>query len=361
MKSSKPHSLSCDCHGTDGKPLSRDEFREYGLKRDNYQCAFCGSKDKLSVHHIIERRLFTSCFGYHKSNGISVCDPCHLLCEQTVISCEEARDQVGITDVVLPEYMYPDHQYTKWGDVILSNNTRMPGPLFYDESVQKVLKDGKKLDLYTKYVKYPRTYHHPLSKHKTEDDKILFNASEVFKDKQVVVTVKMDGSNFTGYTDYCHGRSIDSMPHEELRWAKGIHFQKYAYNLPEGFRYIAENLHTKHTIHYTDLDSLLLGFQMWDKNTCLSWEDTKEWFELLELPMVEELYIGVYDEKVINSLFEQAATQGHEGIIVRNMESFSYNTFRFNVTKLVKEDFHIDGSNHFRFKRSVLNNLKGGA
>lgn len=38
MKSSKPHSATCGCHGTDGKPLSRDEFRNKLCKlvRANY-------------------------------------------------------------------------------------------------------------------------------------------------------------------------------------------------------------------------------------------------------------------------------------------------------------------------------------
>lgn len=358
MKSSKPHSDHCGCHGTDGKPMSRDNFRNEGLKRDNYKCIFCDSTDQLSVHHIIERRLFTECYGYHIANAATVCDPCHLLCEQTVISCDEVRDKVGIDKVVLPEYMYPDHQYTKWGDVILLNGTRMPGPLFYDESVQKVLKDGDKLKDYTPYVKYPRTYHLPFTGHRTEDDKTFHNASEVLKNKEVVVTIKMDGENFTGYPDYCHARSIDGLPHDSRTWAKTFHFQNIAYNLPEGFRYCAENLYAKHSIHYTNLDTYLYGFQIWDRNTCLSWDDTVEWFNLLGITPVEVVYRGIYDEAKIKQLFIDVVKNGHEGLVVRLADSFSYNDFRFSVGKLVRENHIADGSNHWRYRKLVANELK---
>lgn len=37
--------------------LTRDEFRERCLERDKHQCVICSSKNNLSVHHILERRL----------------------------------------------------------------------------------------------------------------------------------------------------------------------------------------------------------------------------------------------------------------------------------------------------------------
>ena len=32
---------SCDCHGTDKKPISRKDFREICLIRDGHKCLFC--------------------------------------------------------------------------------------------------------------------------------------------------------------------------------------------------------------------------------------------------------------------------------------------------------------------------------
>ena len=51
------------------------------------------------------------------------------------------------------------------------------------------------LFFYTKYIKYPRTWHHPISEGVTDDDKVLKDTSN-FEGKEIVVTVKMDGENF---------------------------------------------------------------------------------------------------------------------------------------------------------------------
>jgi len=147
------------CQCTTNEPvLSRFDFNQKCLKRDNNKCVICSANINLAVHHIIERRVFPSCNGYHKSNGVSVCEPCHLLAEMTVVSCEELRQAAGIEEVILPEHYYHDHTYTKWGDVILEDGRRTPGPYFYDESVQKILKKGGVLDKYVHYYKYPRSY-----------------------------------------------------------------------------------------------------------------------------------------------------------------------------------------------------------
>ena len=67
----------------------------------------------------------------------------------------------------------------------------MPGPYFYDESVQKVLASGPYLNQYTKYVKYPRTRHHPLSESITEYDKVNHDLSS-FIGQDIVITIKME-------------------------------------------------------------------------------------------------------------------------------------------------------------------------
>jgi hypothetical protein len=42
-----------------------------------------------------------------------------------------------------------------------------------------------------------------------------------------------------------------------------------------------------------------MGFSVWDdKNNCLSWNDTIEWFNLLEIQHVPAIYDGIYNEKV---------------------------------------------------------------
>ncbi len=72
------------------KLLTRDQFRESVFERDNYQCVVCQSPAQ-DAHHILERRLFPD-GGYYMNNGVSVCGPCHIKCEETTISCETVRE-----------------------------------------------------------------------------------------------------------------------------------------------------------------------------------------------------------------------------------------------------------------------------
>jgi predicted restriction endonuclease len=119
--------------------LSRDQFRELSLKRDNYTCIFCSNRNAV-VHHIIERKLFSD-GGYYLDNSASVCDEHHWACEKTDISVEDVRKAVGITNILLPEGFDRTKVYDKWCNIILPNGRRQPGPMFFEENVQKILKD----------------------------------------------------------------------------------------------------------------------------------------------------------------------------------------------------------------------------
>ena len=176
------------------KLLTRDEFRESVFARDNHKCVVCGEK-AADAHHIIERRAFTD-GGYYLNNGASVCEKHHLECEMTLISVEQMRDFIGVTnkDKVIPDHFYDDEVYDKWGNIILQNGMRLKGELFFDESVQKILDGGQVLGDFTDYVKYQRTYHCPWSQGITDDDRVHKNMSR-FEGKRVIVTEKMDGEN----------------------------------------------------------------------------------------------------------------------------------------------------------------------
>ena len=157
--------------------LTRDQFRNAVFARDNHRCVICGNERRgdvgIDAHHIIERRLWVD-GGYYLDNGATLCSwsdgGCHYRAEDTSLSVEEIRIAAGIKKAVLPEDMYLDHVYDKWGNVILENGTRTKGPLFYDESVQKVLRQHPDFgSLFVEYVKYPRTYHLPWSPGATDD------------------------------------------------------------------------------------------------------------------------------------------------------------------------------------------------
>lgn len=320
--------------------LTRDEFRASVFERDGHKCVIC--KDEAQdAHHIIERRLFKE-GGYYIDNGVSVCGPCHLKAEATLLSCEDLREAAGITNVVLPDHLYPDERYDKWGNPILSNELRVRGELFNDASVQKVL--APVLHLFTSYVKYPRTYHVPWSPGVSKSDRVLESMDHFFG-KEVVVTEKMDGENTTLYRDHIHARSVEPDDHESRHWVKNFHSQ-IAHEIPESWHIVGENMFAKHAIAYTDLPSYFLGFSVWgDKNICLSWDETLEWFNLLSIIPVPVLWEGLYNEEAIRNLVLNTETQ--EGFVIRVRSEFPYSAFRQSVAKYVREG-HVQTSEHWK-------------
>jgi hypothetical protein len=199
--------------------LDRDDFRDAVLKRDG-ACVICGRPAgqgwRLDAHHIMERRLFLhpdEAGGYFMANGATLCDngsleSCHLQAEATLLTCEVIREKAGITDVLLPRNLYADQRYDKWGNAYLANGQRAKGPLFFDDSVAKILAAGGVLTDFTDRVKHPRTSHLPWSEGATEDDEFIPALREL-AGAEVIATVKLDGEQTTCYTDYLHSRSVD--------------------------------------------------------------------------------------------------------------------------------------------------------
>ena len=134
--------------------LTRDQFREAVFNRDKHTCVVC-AKPGIDAHHILERRLFTD-GGYYLNNGVTLCSDCHKAAESTSLTCEELRQRAGITVQCLPEHLEADGVYDKWGNPLIPNGQRFRGELFDEEGVQRALRDH--LYLFTKRVKYPRTY-----------------------------------------------------------------------------------------------------------------------------------------------------------------------------------------------------------
>jgi hypothetical protein len=324
--------------------LTRDEFRKEVFERDGYRCVFCPSADNLTAHHIMERRLWGESQGYFKDNGITVCPECHIECEKTLISVEDARKAGKITNIISPAHFYEDQIYDKWGNIILPNGMRTKGELFHDDSVQKILKDV--LHLFTDYVKYPRTHHLPWSASIADDDRVI-ESLDNFVGKRVICSVKMDGENTTLYKDYYHARSIDSKNHPSRNWAKALH-ARFAHEIPEGWRICCENLYAQHSIKYNDLESYLYGFSIWnDRNECLDWDTTVEWFALLGLSHVPVIYDGIFDEDKIKSLYDPKKDwETKEGYVVRLASRFSYGEFRKSVCKFVRPS-HVQTTKHW--------------
>lgn len=320
---------------------TRDAFREGVFNRDNYKCVICHAPAK-DAHHIIERRLFDN-GGYFLDNGASLCEDCHIKAEQTTLSCSEIRAAAKITQVVLPEHLYVDEEieYDKWGNIILPNGTRLRGELFNDESVQKILKAGGVLESFTNFVKYPRTYHLPWSEKLSKDDRKM-ESTDSFQGKRVVVTIKEDGENTTMYNNHIHARSLDSRNHPSRNWVKNL-WSRIAADIPEGWRICGENLYGMHTIKYRNLDTYFHIISIWnEKNECLSWEDTKTYAALLDIPTVPVIFEGMFNESTIKKIAPKTHNGDPvEGYIVRLADKFNFVDFRKSIGKVVYNNFVI--------------------
>lgn len=337
--------------------LTREVFREGVFARDNYRCVFC-DRPAVDAHHIMERALFSG-GGYYLDNGASVCEKHHIECEKTVISLERVREACGIERPMLPDHLYEDQDYDKWGNIVLPNGQRLRGELFYDESVQKILRAGGVLGLFGWQVKYPRTHHLPWSEGMHSDDRQLSlqDFLRFYEGREVVVTEKMDGENTSIYFDgTVHARSIDGRHHKSRDWVKNFAAQ-ITHHLPEGWRICGENLFAEHSIGYQQLPSYFMGFSIWDeRNRALSWDDTLSYFEILGITPVREMYRGECNEVAIRALYDSDRDWSRsEGYVLRLADSFDYGDFRRSVAKFVRKG-HIQTTKHWMFGRQMKRN-----
>lgn len=206
-------------------------------------------------------------------------------------------------------------------------------------------------------MKYPRSYHLKNSLGATNDDRI-HTSHEQWKDREIVIHLKMDGENFNMYQDHCHARSLDTGPHESRNWARAFHSQIQG-DIPPGWRVCAENLYAKHSIFYDNLESYVLCFSIWDeKNYCLGWDETQDWFDLLGVPSVPVLYEGIFSEKILCDVEESLDFEKDEGYVLRIRDKFHYNDFRKYVGKYVRKNHIASINHHWRFEKITPNQLK---
>ncbi len=83
----------------------RKQFNERCLDRDDHKCVFCDKTENLDVHHITNRKEMPN-GGYVSSNGITVCDYHHLLCEDWNIAgiCEDGFHPDNLYELIKSSY-----------------------------------------------------------------------------------------------------------------------------------------------------------------------------------------------------------------------------------------------------------------
>ncbi len=295
--------------------LSRQKFNELVFRRDKYNCVVCG-EPAVDAHHIIDRKCWQD-GGYYLDNGCSLCSQCHHLSESGDYDPRYLREKAGIRRTIVPEGL--SDNIDKWG-------TEMK-------------------EIY----KYPRTMHLPWSDKLQNDDRRI-ESLDAFIGQEIICTEKMDGENTSMYRDYIHARSPSPMsPHPSRTRIKQLH-DRIRHDIPEGWRICGENLYAKHSIHYRGLPSYFLCFGIYDKDQCLSWDETLEWCTLLDISTVPELYRGPWSPETIMRLYRSDTMWDKcEGYVVRVTRSFKYEEFDKVVAKYVRAN-HVQTDSHWMFK-----------
>ena len=211
-------------------------------------------------------------------------------------------------------------------------------------------------------IKYPRTFHCPWSPGKTNDDKVHTQSAidKMFMDRIVVVSEKCDGENASIYSNGTYARSLDSGRHESRGWIRAFAAQ-VGPNIPKDWRVCGENLYAQHSLKYDRLPSYFLAFGIYDDtNLCLSWNDTVEWANLLEIDLVPVLYVGPWDQDLIQALGTPGTPGAYgperEGYVVRLADAFRFEDFGKSVSKWVRKG-HVTTNDHWMHSQVIPNGL----
>jgi len=188
----------------------------------------------------------------------------------------------------------------------------------------------------------------------------MLESVNVFIGKEVIITEKFDGENTSIYADHIHARSLDSQNHPSRNWVRAF-AAKFQHQIPIDWRICGENMYAMHSIFYKYLPSYFLGFSIWDdKNNCLHWDETMNWFQMFGITPVRPIYRGIFDDKLIQSLIMANGSaimdENMEGYVCRTVEGFHYDDFQKCVAKYVRKN-HVQTDEHWMNKEIVKNGL----
>lgn len=204
----------------------------------------------------------------------------------------------------------------------------------------------------SQYFKYSRTMHLPWSPGTTSDDKIMHDISPLLG-KTVVITEKMDGENNCFVSNGVFARS-----HVEFTtspWSVKVRelHSLIRHSISEGLYIFGEGMSAIHSIEYETLDSHFYIFGIRDNNIWLSWDETKDYAFLLDIPTVPKLFDGVINtehelQKITEVLSNEPSFFGgqREGVVVRLADSFTNEEFSNSICKFVRKG-HVQTDSHW--------------
>lgn len=340
---------------------NRDEIREIVFKRDQNKCIipWCNHTPN-DAHHLIDRKHWSNeeNGGYILDNLVSLCNTHHILAENGTISPISLREWAKIKTVLLPKSFDSTKQYDKWGNE---------------------LKENKKL-------KYPHTPYLSFSPNVDEKDirESGYISTRSLLNKPLYFSIKMDGSNVVLTKDYVAARNGYDAVHASFDMLKQNYAEIKNY-IPDDLMLFCEWLYAKHSIHYTGtlkLHNYLQCFGIYNRKTCmwLSVPDKNRLVnELMECTSNKPLIAGTpylqwynYSDFLLKSkiftsekdlvseiirIGNNAISNGHEGIVIRNLYAFHSDNWKDNIAKYVRKD-HVQTNEHWSHLPIVRNEVE---
>ena len=185
-------------------------------------------------------------------------------------------------------------------------------------------------------LKYPSTYHFPFSPEIHRDDKTHENP-EIFLNRRVIITEKLDGGNCLIYNGNVFPRSVEKTNCPSFNYIKNNHSYK---TISDYKLYFGENVFAKHSISYTLLTDYFYLFSIIDENKIfLDFDSIVKIGSEKLFKIVPILYDGIFkslsDIKDWMDLeIKKPSSFGleREGFVLRVDNSFNYCDFEFFST-----------------------------
>ncbi|MDI3321852.1 RNA ligase family protein [Pinibacter soli] len=225
--------------------------------------------------------------------------------------------------------------------------------------------------------KYGRTYHYPFSPGTTSDDRIQHDYwKNVSAIEQLVHTEKLDGEN-NCLSQYGVFARSHAAPTTSAWTATLRNYWKSVKNDLGNLEVFLENLYAVHSLEYKKLDHHFFVFGIREGDRWLSWEETKFYAAMLDLPTVPEIKIvkrpmvqADFEKGILEIVKGPGAFEPHdinngniatmEGIVSRNVEGYAVDDFANNVFKYVRKG-HVKTDQHWirNWRRAKLINEGG--
>jgi hypothetical protein len=230
--------------------------------------------------------------------------------------------------------------------------------------------------------KYNRTYHYSFSPGTTSDDRInheweqdiLRITDNLQHLDNLIHTEKMDGENqcINQYGIFARSHAAATR-HPWSNFLKELHPMLKKDLADFDIELFGENMYAKHSIGYPGIESHFYMFGVRKNGIWLSWSDVEMYAELFDFPTVpiikidnsKILNINDYKNAILNEVVKESTFGSYdtktdekctmEGIVTRNIGSYSVDEFSKNVFKYVRAK-HVNTDIHWskNWKRAPL-------